>query len=199
MKSPSRFLLPVFAVLITFIAAAAVGQTLYRWVDKDGKVHYTDMPPPDDAKNVQEKKLTANLTQGGTEEMPYATRVAVERFPVILYAADCKQPCELARAFLAKRGIPYTEKNPSLDGDAAAALKGMVGGLYIPTLVVGANPIKGFDEALWNTTLDGAGYPANNPFLRQAPPVKKAPAPTDGNGAPAAAPAAADANAKPAS
>jgi hypothetical protein len=33
------------------LSAAAYGQ-MYKWVDKDGKTHYTDTPPPADAKSV---------------------------------------------------------------------------------------------------------------------------------------------------
>lgn len=33
------------------LSAAAYGQ-MYKWVDKEGKTHYTDTPPPSDAKSV---------------------------------------------------------------------------------------------------------------------------------------------------
>ena len=40
-----RFLLAVFAALAALHAATAAAQA-YRWVDKDGRVHYSDNPPP---------------------------------------------------------------------------------------------------------------------------------------------------------
>jgi hypothetical protein len=30
---------------------------MYRWVDKDGKVHYTDQLPPPEAQSAERKKL----------------------------------------------------------------------------------------------------------------------------------------------
>ena len=45
------------AVAAMFVAATA-GAQMYRWVDKDGKVHYTDTPPPAASKSVQ-KRATA--------------------------------------------------------------------------------------------------------------------------------------------
>lgn len=36
---------PLLAVLLAFAATAATAQ-MYRWVDKDGRVHYTQTPPP---------------------------------------------------------------------------------------------------------------------------------------------------------
>lgn len=36
------------------LSAAADAQQVYRWVDSDGVVHYSDQPPPDDAKDATE-------------------------------------------------------------------------------------------------------------------------------------------------
>jgi len=33
-------------IVVTAIAAQAAGQALYRWVDEDGVVHYSQFPPP---------------------------------------------------------------------------------------------------------------------------------------------------------
>ncbi len=163
------------ATLVLLSLSTAMAQTMYRWVDKDGKVQYTDMPPPADAKDVQKKTLAAD-TGPADGEMPYATRVAKEKFPVTLYDTDCRDGCKEARDLLNKRGIPFTEKNPSVDAAAAAALRAAVGGLSVPTMMVGTNPQKGFDEASWQAALDSAGYPRSNPFAKPAPaPAKKPP------------------------
>ena len=49
------------ALLIATALASplAVAQTMYKWVDKDGKTHYTDSPPPDDAKKLAPPKGTS--------------------------------------------------------------------------------------------------------------------------------------------
>jgi uncharacterized protein DUF4124 len=43
--------------------ALPVSAQLYKWVDADGRVHYTDQPPPADAK--QDQKLNIRKTQPG--------------------------------------------------------------------------------------------------------------------------------------
>ena len=52
-------LTPIVRALAFATAAASIGadaqSTLYRWVDKDGKVYFTDTPPPGDAKNATQK------------------------------------------------------------------------------------------------------------------------------------------------
>ena len=44
----------LLAIAVTVTPAAA--RTMYKWVDKDGKTHYTDSPPPDDAKKLAPPK-----------------------------------------------------------------------------------------------------------------------------------------------
>lgn len=59
-------------VLLSLISVSASAQ-LYKWVDKDGTVHYSDKPPPASAK--QEKKLNirndpAPATTGAEQAAP---------------------------------------------------------------------------------------------------------------------------------
>lgn len=51
MKSPVQLLI-AFAIML---ATATVFAQVYRWVDKDGKVNYTDTPPPKDTKGEAKK------------------------------------------------------------------------------------------------------------------------------------------------
>jgi hypothetical protein len=43
MRSPIR----LFIALAVLLAASVVAAQVYKWVDKDGKVQYSDTPPPD--------------------------------------------------------------------------------------------------------------------------------------------------------
>ncbi|HET9469596.1 MAG TPA: DUF4124 domain-containing protein, partial [Usitatibacter sp.] len=76
------------AVLAAALAAglAAQAQTnVYRWTDKDGKVHFSDTPPPEEAKSVSQKRMGGGYTEEA--QLPYATQVAMKRNPVTLYTA----------------------------------------------------------------------------------------------------------------
>jgi len=147
-------------------ASSANSQQLFRWVDKEGKVHYGDMmPPPTEAKNVEAKKLGDSIIE--QDDAPFAVALAMKNHPVTLYANNCGELCANAKALLSKRGIRYAEKNPESDPVAGAALKQLPGGLQVPTITIGAVNIAGFDEAGWNSALTTAGYPRNNPNLRQ--------------------------------
>src|SRR5436309_10566595 len=113
-------------------AGAASAQTIYRWTDSQGSVHYSDQPPPNDAKSVQQKKLGGNFIE--TDELPYATQVAMKRFPATLWVFDCGDPCNAARSLLRNRGVPVTEINPTVSQATADKLKAVTGSLEVPVL-----------------------------------------------------------------
>ena len=99
----------------------AAPEGLFRWVDREGKVTYSDTPPPKDAVNPQRKRLGDNITGGGEDAIPFALKSAMQRNPVILYANNCGEACDQARALLSKRGIPFVSRNPETDPGAADA------------------------------------------------------------------------------
>ena len=141
-------------------------QEIFRWVDKNGKVHYGDsLPPPTEVKSSQTKKINDSVIE--QEDVPYGVSTAMKNNPVTLYANNCGEACTNAKALLAKRGIPFADKNPEADAAAATALKALVGALQVPTIAIGPNNLSGFDEEGWNAALNAAGYPRFNPNLRQ--------------------------------
>ena len=85
-------------------------------------------------------------------------------------------PCTSARNHLAKRGVPYTERNASREQDA---LKKLTGSLEVPVLVVGSQTLKGYLDSDWDAALDSAGYPRTPPpgMKAEAQPAPKAQTP----------------------
>ena len=164
----------VFLLALT-LSTMSFGQSVYRWVDKDGKVFYSDQPPPPDAKSSQQKRLGSGITID-EDQTPYAVQVAVKKNPVIAYLSNCGELCDSARALLARRGIPYTARDPEKNTNDAAALRKQIGGLEVPVMMVGETQVKGYDEANWNSALDAGGYPRVNPFTKPPVPKKSEPA-----------------------
>lgn len=143
-------------MVLSFSASA---QSLYKWVDKDGKVHYSDEPPPKEIKKVEQPRLRAGSID--TSGLPYETQRAAQNFPVTLFTTtDCGNPCEQARDFLARRGTPYSEKSLA-NAEDIAAFKGVFGGEnpQVPAMLVGSQKQQGFEATAWSGILDMAGYP----------------------------------------
>jgi glutaredoxin len=150
------------------LAATAVAQTqVYRYTDADGRIVYSDRPPPGSAKNVQPKRLGANYIE--TTQVPLGTQQAVERFPVTLYTYDCGEVCQNAEALLNRRGVPYTTVDVT-QGDNGAKLQSLTGEQRVPVLQVGDRLEKGYLESKWQAVLNEAGYPKTPPQRRASTP-----------------------------
>ncbi len=165
------------AAALACAPGARAQSTVYKWTDSQGQVHFSDAPPTEQAKNVTQKRM------GGGEvdvsQLPYATQVAMKKNPVTLYTApQCGDPCTEARTLLASRGIPYAERDAQANPADAEQVKKLIGALQVPVLVVGADPLKGYEENAWQSALDSAGYPrtklpgtvAPKPVASAAPP-----------------------------
>ncbi|RPI47733.1 MAG: glutaredoxin family protein [Betaproteobacteria bacterium] len=150
------------AVVLTLALPAQAA--MYKWVDSQGRVQYSDIPPPPNVKNVEERKLVPSRIQ--TSGFPYAVQEAAKRNPVTLWTHDCGELCDKAREFLARRGVPYAVRNPSRVDELDAWKKASSGDSSVPRLIIGSTSLKGFDEIAWASALDAAGYP------RTAPPIK---------------------------
>ncbi len=177
--------LSLLAIFLLACVTDTVDAQLYKWVDKDGKVTYSDVPPPKDAKDVRQKNYGDNVTP--SDDLPYSVKDAVKRNPVTLFANACGEPCDKARALLGARGVPFTDRNPETDPGAMDALKEAAGGLSVPTMTIGGRVIKGFADNEWHDALTSSGYPRTNPGIRARPPAPAAPTTPV---TPAAAPAA---------
>ena len=164
----------VAAAILSAVCADAFGQA-YRWVDQDGRVHYTQTPPPPDAKGVQRKSFRHGPV--GTVDLPYATQLAAKNFPVTLYTQpDCGAACDQARALLVKRAVPFREVSVVTQKDADE-MKRLSGKSDLPLLVVGTQTQTGFQEGLMNSLLDSAAYPSSVPPARIETLRKMDPAP----------------------
>ena len=163
-----RFALAAAAVAaIVATGAAAQNQQVYRYVDKDGRIVYSDRGPPADAKNVQTKRMGGNLIEDNV--VPVAAQQAQERFPVTLYTFACGEVCTQAEALLNRRGVPFATVDVETS-EGAEQLNKMTGELRAPVLQVGDRTfVKGFSESQWNAALDEAGYPKAQPPRRTAP------------------------------
>ena len=164
------------AAIATFVAAGALaqgsGNQVYRYQDSQGRIVYSDKPPPAEARNAESKRVGANFIE--TDQAPLEARMAVERYPVTLFTFDCGEGCQKAEALLNRRGGPFATVYVQ-DPANAARLEALTGEMTAPVLQVGDKLVaKGFNEARWTAMLDEAGYP-KAPAPRRTAPGPRAP------------------------
>lgn len=150
--------LPSIALLLLFCTANSDAE-LYKWIGPNGKVSYSDMPPPESSR--QTKALSFNASGSGTDSLPYELAEAVKNNPVILYSAAQCLPCDQGRLLLKNKGIPFAEKTVNSNDDIGK-LQQISGDTQLPVLTIGRNKQRGFESGAWNTALTAAGYPESS-------------------------------------
>lgn len=182
------------ALLLLLAAGAALAQPVYRHVDKNGKVTFSDQPPAADAQAAAPRGSGAG---GAGAALPYELRQVAQRYPVTIYTGEECGPCGAGRSLLVTRGIPFEERTVKTNEDVEA-LQRLSSQASLPLLTIGSQQLKGFSDAQWSQYLDAAGYPKSaqlpagyrNPPAQPMVAVQAAPA---APAAPAAAPAPAPA------
>lgn len=140
------------AFVLLGAAAFAAHAQQYRWTDDKGRVHYTDTPPPASARNVEKKKFQGDSAGNDLER-------AIREAPVKLYTHPiCTDPCDFARAFLKRRGVPFSEI-VATDPDTVQELKDLSGGDTVPVLAVGKEVERKANAEAYERALERAGYP----------------------------------------
>jgi glutaredoxin len=191
----------IAGLALLLVAASSFAQSVYRQVDKDGKVTFSDQPPTASSRPATP---SAGNTVSSAVGLPYELRQVTQRYPVTLYTGEECGPCGAARSLLTTRGVPFSERTVKSSEDIAA-LQRLSGQTGIPLLTIGSQQLKGFSDSDWSQYLDAAGYPKSSqlPASYQNPPaqplVALAPAaqPAPAASAPAATPAPAAASSGP--
>jgi glutaredoxin len=146
----ARTLLVALGLLAISVGASA--ERLYKWVDKDGTVHYGSSPPRSDVDAEQKNIRTGSSRDAGGPDLS-------DKPPVVLYMVPKCGACDEARTYLNKRGVPFTDKNVDGDPKAQEELRKKSGGLSVPTITIGEKVMRGYMESLLEGELDNAGYP----------------------------------------
>jgi glutaredoxin len=147
----------VVGLLVASISASfGASAAAYRWVDPvSGRTVISDTPPPRLTREVSKTSDPSSNPEGYS----YGARKAAENFPVTLYTlAECLAECTQAREQLNRRGVPFTEKILQSEDDRAV-LKALVGDVFVPSLKVGRQHLRGFEASAYDNLLDLAGYP----------------------------------------
>ena len=158
---PALVCLMSFGALTASVDAAA--QQLYKSVGADGRVTYSDMPPPRAAKSVSTKIVGGS--EVSTVSLPYELAQAVQANPVTLYTTAGCPACDSARKFLNSRGVPFAEKTVTTAEDSER-LKQAGGTNSLPFVLIGRSKQVGFESTAWGTVLSAAGYPETSKLPR---------------------------------
>jgi glutaredoxin len=152
---------------LALVASTLSAQAVYRWTDANGRVQYSDQPPPPGAKDASERNVKGSSIQNN--EVSLASSDAQKKSPVVLYVSECGDSCDSAKGYLNKRGIPHTVVDPTRSAELNKKFREETGSNSLPVLKVGERKLMGWSESNWASALDTAGYPKTPPFAKPKP------------------------------
>ena len=132
---------------------------IYRWVDKNGNVSFSDTPPEGPSEVVDLEPITTfkssvlpkiepeNSSNTDRQQPPEAT--FSKRNKVDLYVTDWCPYCKKAEAFFAARNIEVSIYNIEKDRKAFKRKQSLDGSNGVPFAVINGEKIHGFNETLY--------------------------------------------------
>ncbi len=131
----------LLAVLVAPLAQAEV----YRWVDEDGTVHYSDEPHEGGDKAEQVDVPEVNSAESVDVSTAAATGASADNGggEVIMYSASWCGYCDKARAYFERNGIPFTEYDVE-DSDKGRKDHAQMGTDSVPVILIGDKRMVGF-------------------------------------------------------
>ena len=159
MRSIVLAVLAIFLVLSTDNALAGI----YKWVDKDGTVHFTDSPPA--GTKAEEVNPIPNQVEGygkmSTEKTPGQKSAGAMQDPVPvadlpsveLFVTSWCGYCKKAEAYFTRRNIPFVKYDIEKDQEAARRKASLTQSRGVPFVLIGDVGIPGYSEAAFDRAL----------------------------------------------
>jgi glutaredoxin len=145
-----------FLLLFVLIAPLSASADVYKWTDAQGRVQYSDSPPPE--AKAQQVKLKINSIQGpAVVSTVRAAPAAKAKDKVRIYTAAWCGYCKKAKAHLTAKGVPYDEVDVEVS-DRGRSEFAQLGGRGVPVILVGNQRMDGFDAGGLDAMLAVAGW-----------------------------------------
>ncbi|MEK7322776.1 MAG: DUF4124 domain-containing protein [Pseudomonadota bacterium] len=124
----------IVALALFFALNGIAAAQIYKWVDADGKVHFSDQPPNNDSKveavTAHSYRGQANVAASGVVKPHNGLAVAapkvVARAQVELYTTSWCPYCKQARHFFRSRGVSFKDYDVEKDSRAPPARHGWI-------------------------------------------------------------------------
>ena len=160
------------AILFAVMPAKA---EMYKWVDENGVVHYSDTqpadgqktetfetyeytdPPPESSESVLDSLIETISEETKKIEDYLKEKKKAEGKPkanVEIFTTDWCRYCNLAIAFLQKNKVDYRQYDLAKDPVAAARKQQLAGGRGVPFAMINGKKVYGFSEENINRRLD---------------------------------------------
>lgn len=147
MKAWYRFIL-VFLLGFVLLPASA---EIFKWVDDQGNVHFTDKPP-ETAKTEKVKVEINSFTSPTVAPFKFDPSLISQRKAgnsVVMYSAEWCGYCKKARRYFEANSISFEEYDIEKSSKGQRDYK-KLNGRGVPIILVGDRRMNGFSESSFN-------------------------------------------------
>jgi glutaredoxin len=148
---------------VIILVAGVASAEIYKYVDNDGKVHFTDVQPTNVAsEQVHVKPL--NVTDEGHSKSAATIKAVTNthltsatKYPKVeLFVTSWCGYCKRAEAYLRKKGVPFTVYDIEKDLQAARRKDSLTSRTGVPFALIGDQRLTGFSEMYYERALQRA-------------------------------------------
>lgn len=152
----------IFFLLTIFVVN--VSAAIYKWVDKDGTVHFTDTPPPTETEATvvtpQPNRIEGYGKTSGRDGIgdkppaPIDSGAVSRDLPIVeMFVTSWCGYCKKAEAYFRARNIPFITYDIEKDQRAAARKASLTNSRGVPFVLIGDVGIPGYSEAAFERAL----------------------------------------------
>ncbi|MGD2186167.1 MAG: glutaredoxin family protein [Desulfobacterales bacterium] len=166
----NRFFLAFFVLILAMATSSA---EIYKWVDEDGVIHYSDSgsqdisevseeeqiqspePEPLDTPQANEERQNAELPSDFFDILDQsADEAEADEAPTVeIYVTSWCRYCHAAKNFFRSRGIEFTVYDIEKDRDAARRMMTFTKIKAVPFVVINGRGIQGYSEQAYELAL----------------------------------------------
>jgi glutaredoxin-like YruB-family protein len=171
LKMANTLKINIFLFIFVF-SLTTTSAEIYKWVDENGVLHYSDTQPDGDSdwENENDESASDPIPQDSNQDSDMVNdRMSSEEItellkqmkddeeeieetlsPVVeLYTTSWCPYCHKAKKFFTSRGIPFIEYNVENDQDAAARMRSLTKSTSVPFVVINGRSIQGYSAAAY--------------------------------------------------
>lgn len=139
----------LLSLLLFCLCAVAWSSGIYRWVDDQGNVHFSDSPSETHAS--ESLKLKINTFESVTyDSLSVELPPSEKRHRVVMYSASWCGVCTKARRYFEANNIGFTEYDVETSQTGKAGFE-KLNGKGVPIILVGDKRMNGFSAAIFET------------------------------------------------
>ena len=135
-------------LLTVFLFFNPAHAEIYKWVDQNGKIHFTDNPPKQSAASKLDLQVNS-FTNPNVKPFKYDSSLISARKvsrDVVMYGASWCGYCKKAKKYFIQNNIRYVEYDIETSEKGRRDYKKLKG-TGVPIILVGNQRMNGFSEA----------------------------------------------------